>query len=125
MGMGEGHGAGEPDDIAVGAVAYGHKYGAVRALVRRAPAVRSDKYAGGCGLRHRSPQHRVGLLVRVGVVHMSRQRNDKTVARDAQRFNETYRALKRCLWRQGIRNPHTSQKAQAAIRRAAVRQVTL
>ena len=49
---------------------------------------------------------------------MSRQRDDKAVARDAQRFNETYRGLKRFLWRKGIRSLHSS-KAREAIARAS------
>ena len=50
---------------------------------------------------------------------MTHQRTDAQVARDAAIFNATYRALKRCLWRQGIRNVSTSPKAREAIRRAA------
>jgi hypothetical protein len=51
---------------------------------------------------------------------MTTQRTDKAVARDAERFNATYRQLKRFLRSKGIRNVKTSPKAQAAIARAAV-----
>jgi hypothetical protein len=47
------------------------------------------------------------------------QRTDKMVEADARSFNETKRDLERFLRSRGIRNPHTSRKAQAAIARAA------
>lgn len=49
---------------------------------------------------------------------MGQQRTDRQVAADAARFNETTRALRRILRKQGIRNVHTSLKAKAAIERA-------
>lgn len=52
---------------------------------------------------------------------MSTQRTDAQVARDAAIYNQTYRKIKAELRRQGIRNVHTSPKAKAAIRRAALK----
>jgi hypothetical protein len=52
---------------------------------------------------------------------MTAQRTDAQVARDAARFNATYRKLQAELRAQGIRNVHTSRKAREAIARAAVR----
>jgi hypothetical protein len=51
---------------------------------------------------------------------MTTQRTDREVAKDAERFNANIRQLKRFLRSKGIRNVHTSPKAQAAIARAAV-----
>lgn len=55
---------------------------------------------------------------------MGHQRTDREVAKDAERFNTTYRDLKAFLRSRGIRNVHTSRKAQAAIAIASTRPLT-